>query len=180
MTEPTPSNPRQPNPRRPDPSPSEATAAPAAPTGRNYWPLGIVGMLLTVVVANVIMVSIAHRTPPILESDNAYEAGQKHDAVLAERAAAAALGWQVEVRQAPDGLWWTLRDSAGKPVVGLAGQVSLSRADTEQHDAIAAFEEVEPGDYRATWAGVPGHYRARVELTREAERWIATRQMNLK
>lgn len=152
----------------------------APPTGRNYWPLGIAGMLMTVVVANVIMVSIAHRTPPILESDNAYEAGQKHDAVLAERAAAAALGWTVEVHQAADGVWWTVRDKAGAPVVGLAGQLSLARADTDRHDATTPFEEVKPGAYRAAWRGAPGQYQARVELTRADDRWIATRRMNLK
>lgn len=170
MTDPNP-NQSQPNPNQSDPN---------QPQGRNYWPLGIVGMLLTVVIANVIMVSIAQRAQPILESDNAYEAGQQHDAVLADRAAAAALGWKVEVHQASDGLWWTLRDAADKPVEGLAGQVNLTRGDTERHDANMAFEEITPGAYRAAWAGASGQYRARVELTRAAERWIGTRQMNLK
>ena len=153
---------------------------PTQPHGRNGWPWGIAGMLLSVVVVNVIMVSIAQRTQPILESDNAYEAGQKHDSVLAERAAAAALGWQAEVRQAPDGLWWTLRDTRGQPVQGLSGQLSLERADTQRHDMILPFKEVTPGAYRAEWSGAPGQYQARVELTRGADRWIAARRMNLK
>lgn len=147
---------------------------------RNLWPWLIVSMLAMVIIANAIMIVVSSSTPPLLEADDAYEAALKHDAVLAERAAAAALGWTSVVEQRADGLWWTVKAAGGAPVEGLRGEVALNRADTTAHDAKLAFVEVTPGQYRADWRGAPGEYRARVALSRGEERWVATRRMQLR
>lgn len=147
---------------------------------RNPWPWFIGGLLLTVVVANAIMLTIATGTPPILEDDDAYQTSLRYDEVIAARAAAKALGWRAEVQQADGRLEWRMLDAQAQPVRGLAGQLVLRRADTAQHDRTLALAEAAPGVYRADWAGTPGAYRVDVQLDRGDERWIETREMRLR
>lgn len=144
------------------------------------WPWLVVGILGSVVIVNVIMLYFATRQPPLLESDDAYETSLTYDQVLAARQATAALGWSAVVEQRPDGLRWTFTDRAGAPIQGLAGQISLSRADTRAHDRTVPFAEVTPGSYQAAWDGAPGQYRAEIELKRGEERWVESRQMQLR
>lgn len=147
---------------------------------RNPWPWFVGALLLTVVIANAIMLTIATGTPPILEADDAYKASLTHDAVIATRAAAEALQWRAEVQQADGRLEWRMLDAQAQPVRGLAGQLVLRRADSTRHDRTLALAEAAPGVYRADWTGTPGAYRVDVQLERGAERWVEIREMRLR
>jgi nitrogen fixation protein FixH len=146
----------------------------------NPWPWFIGGLLMTVVIANAIMLTIATGTPPILEDEDAYESSLTYDQVIAAREAARALNWRAEVQQIDGRLEWRMLDAQAQPVRGLAGQLMLRRADTQQHDRTLTLAEAKPGVYRAEWAGQPGAYRVDIQLERGAERWVATREMRLR
>ncbi|WFE69327.1 FixH family protein [Thiomicrospira sp. R3] len=55
------------------------------------------GILLTVVLVNSFMVSMAITTAPGLVIDNFYERGKNHAAIMARRTEMEAMGWQLDV-----------------------------------------------------------------------------------
>lgn len=131
---------------------------------RNRWVGGIVGGLGLVVVANVVMVSIATKNRPILEADEAYKEGLKYQDVIDERARVAELGWKVHVEACPEGagactIAFEVRDREGQTVGGLTGEVRVERLDDAASDRSATLT-----------AEGPGRYTARVDL-RRAGRW---------
>lgn len=146
-------------------------------TRRNLWPLGIAGGLLSVVAANVVMVVVAQGSPPIVETEDAYEAGLKHEAVLAEARASAALGLRAQVVTEAGAVEISLHDQGLAPVVGLEGTARLTRADTTSQDAELALKEVAPGRYAAPFGGRPGLYRLEARLTDGGRTWVTDQRV---
>ena len=142
---------------------------------RNLWPLGIAGGLGLVVVVNLAMVMVARSSPPIVETEDAYEAGLHHEDVLAEARASAALGWSAEVSQAGEEVSIVLKDRDHTPVAGLRGQVALTRGDTRSQDAQVAVVERSTGTYTAPFAGRSGVYRLETRLTDGTRTWVDRR-----
>lgn len=145
---------------------------------RNLWPLGVVGGLATVVIANVIMVIIATKNPQALETKDAWKDGQAYQQVLDERAAAARQQWKVEVAVKEAEVWFRVLDAEGKPVTGLGGQVRATRADTAELDYEVEVRQVDPGLYTAPLK-LPrsGLWRLNTELSGAAGKWFDERRI---
>ena len=146
---------------------------------RNLWPFGVAGGLLLVVVVNIVMVVVAQGSPPIIETTDAYEAGLKHETVLAEARASAALGFQAQITTAGGAVEIVLHDPAQAPVTGFTGSVRLTRADTRSQDADLTLTEAGPGRYQAAFKGRGGIYRLEARLTDGQRTWVTDRRLRI-
>lgn len=99
---------------------------------RSWWPYGIVGGLGVVAVANAIMITCALQNPSVRVSEDPYGDSLDYDRVIAERDAAKALGWTVELSPCSNEACTVsllVRDADGRPVDGLAGTIRAERGD---------------------------------------------------
>jgi len=147
------------------------------PPRRSLWPYAIIASLLGVVAVQAVLVTVATRNAPVLESETAYADALDHDAVMQARAASAALGWQVTVDVMPDGVVYRVVDRRGLPVRGLSGTLRMVRADTAAADAEVAFEEQAPGIYRAARSASEGVYRLAARLEGGPDPFVDTRRV---
>ncbi len=144
----------------------------------NPWPWGIGLGLLTVFVVNGLMLYIANREKPVIETKDYYEEGLTYDRVIETQRASAALGWSAAVELADDGVRYVLRDRTGNAVTGLQGALAMRRADTTAFDVEAAFEEVAPGVYLGPRAKARGLYRLQARLDNDAGApWVDERKL---
>jgi nitrogen fixation protein FixH len=137
-----------------------------------------------VFVANGIMVSKALEHPSAPAAKDHYVEAEHYDEVLAEREAAAALGWTVDVQACPRGvdsgcaLTITVADRDGAPVPGLSGSVAASRADTTALDRTGTLEAAAPGRYRTVLdLAEGGAYRFELRLTGGDAPWVGSRDV---
>lgn len=145
---------------------------------KNPWPWGVGIGLLMVVGANAAMLTIAVRNAPVLEREQYYEASLVHQATIDARRASAALGWQATVEVAADGVRYRILDAEARPVVGLRGELRLTRADTEAADGTLPLVEAAPGEYRgALGATHRGVLRAEARLEGGAVPWLDERRL---
>lgn len=151
---------------------------------RSYWPLGIAASLGVVFVANAIMISQAIDHPSAPAAEDHYLESEHYEEVLAEREAAAAMGWSVDVKACPDGFVDTchvtvaVTDASAKRVSGLSGSVAASRADTTDLDRTATLEAAAPGVYRAVLElGEGGQYHLDLRLNGAETPWVGQRQI---
>ncbi|MCB9539312.1 MAG: FixH family protein [Myxococcales bacterium] len=150
------------------------------PTKRpfNPWPWGIGLGLMVVFVANGIMLYIANREKPVIETTRYYEEGLEYDRVMEAQRASAALGWSAAVELVEDGVRYELRDRTGGAVTGLQGALAMRRADTTAYDVEAAFQEIAPGVYLGPRAKARGLYRLDARLDNDAGApWVDQRKL---
>lgn len=156
-----------------------------APKTRNWWPIGIVAGLGVVFVANAIMITLALRNPSVMASEDPYGDALDYDRVIAERAATAALGWQVEFDVCTQGpspapergcvVTFTVRDRDGHAVEGLSGAIEARRGDDAALDRVASVSERGEGRYEAVLAlARPGLYELSVHLDGGPSPWVAS------
>lgn len=137
--------------------------------GRSVW-VGIIAGLGFVVTANAVMITIAVRNPPALATEDHYGDGMRYDEVIASRTQSEALGWRVVVEpcrydEASCRFRVEVRDAEGRAVPGLAGDLSLRRADTAAFDRVAKVKIAGPEHYEAdVELGAAGLYEVSIDL----------------
>ena len=126
-----------------------ATATTTAGSAR-AWPIGIVVGLGAVVLANVVMISIALSNPAVPADADHWQASLEWDRELTQRSRSAALGWRIEgLERSPEGLSLSLVDAEGRPLLGLLGALSIERGDSDRFDAQLELRELGAGRYLA-------------------------------
>ena len=140
---------------------------------------GVVGFFMVVVGVDTGFLVMAYRTYPGQVSRTPYEDGTAYNTKLAQLAAQAKLGWTVSAGVTPDGqVLVQVRDRAGAPVSGLAGQGKLERPATEAGRITPRFREAAPGDYLARPGRLMGAWDLTVALTDKAgHRFEAERRL---
>lgn len=122
---------------------------------RGWWyPWIFVAGMAVVVIVNVVMMTLAIKTFPGLETSDAYQKGLAYNQTLAEAREQEARGWTAEVAFAPDAqrkgdLRIVLRDRQGRPLDGFAVAVALARPTVGGHDVAAALAPLGGGAYGA-------------------------------
>lgn len=140
---------------------------------------GVVAFFLVVIAVDAGFLVMAYRTFPGEVSRTPYEDGTAYNKKLAQLAAQAKLGWTVAAGLNPDGeVLVRVRDRAGAPVTGLAGQAKLERPATESGRITPRFAEAAPGDYLARPGRLMGAWDLTVVLTDKAgHRFEAERRL---
>lgn len=135
----------------------------------------------TIFFANAIMMRWAVSTFRGTESDTAYRDGLIYNRELAASRRQDALGWSVDahVRRGADGaaiIEVGVRDSAGRPIAGLAGQARLAHPADKAQDRSADFAALGNGRFRADISEVPaGQWDLIVDFDRDGERVFLSR-----
>jgi nitrogen fixation protein FixH len=118
---------------------------------RSPWPWAIVAGLGVVFLANGIMLYLANKHAPVIETTNYYEKAVDHQTVIDARAASATLGWSAEISGDGQEVRYVLKDAAGQPVTGLTGAVMFRRNETNTMDRPAPIVASQPtGTYTVT------------------------------
>lgn len=123
--------------------------------GRYRWiPWVFVGAMTVVVVVNAGLVYFALRRPVGIVAASPYEAGLKFNAVLAQQARQASIGWRVAAGYFPAGdrtgtVAIDIRDKAGTVIRGLQPRITLLRPVDVVDPVIVALAETSPGRYAA-------------------------------
>ena len=141
---------------------------------RSPWPWAIVAGLGVVFLANGIMLYLANKHAPVIETDNYYEKAVDHQTVIDARAASAKLGWTVEINGGGDEVRYVIKDATGQPVTGLTGEVTFRRNETNTLDRPAPIVPSQPP---GTYAIKPpsakaGLWRLEARFTRGASLWV--------
>src|SRR4051812_19722272 len=98
-----------------------------APPWQPHWiPSLLVAGVAVVIAVNGGMIYLAGRSFPGAV-DNAFQRGAAYNHVLAEARREAELGWRVDARSEPGGIWLTIRDKQGEPLEALAVTASVER-----------------------------------------------------
>lgn len=169
------------NPARPAPERGRARA------WSNPWVLGWIGLVVTVLIANAIMIVLAVTTSPGLVVEDYYERGRNHAEALARHASEAELGWRIELI-APErvalGLpsqWQVLAtDGQGLPLRAAEVQVHAYRPADARRDFSVQALEVEAGRYRAELHfGLRGVWDLVVEVRREGHPYRLARRVTV-
>lgn len=113
-------------------------------------PIAIVVGLGVVVIANVIMISLALSRPSIPATTDHWAESLVWEQELERRAHSRALGWSVrELARDRDALALSITDADHQPITGLSGSVTLRRADRGTDDHTLTLIEVHVGRYRS-------------------------------
>lgn len=146
----------------------------------NPWPWMILAAVLTVIAANVILVYIANRNPPVLETTAYYEKAVTHQATIDERTQSLTLGWHAKVAVTDGRLRYVITDAQGAPVTGLSGVVGLKRNETTALDASLTLTEASPGTYEGTPADTrAGVWRLEARFDGGPSPWLDERSLRL-
>ncbi len=121
------------------------------------WLLAFFGVVM---VMNAVMITLAIRTLPGTEVDNAYQAGLKYNSEISAAQAQNARGWKVGAELVRDAdahaaIRIEARDKTGAPLTGLAMSARLMRPIDSRADRVFAITEREAGIYRGGAADVP-------------------------
>lgn len=143
------------------------------------WPIAIVAVLGSTVVANVALLIATHGDASQVEPDY-YRKAVTWDSTLAARRRSDALGWSAEARLGDlDGrgnavLEVRLADRSRRSVAGARTLVTAVHNLDPSHPVRAALVETEPGSYRAEVAlARAGLWELRLDAVRGGERFIA-------
>ena len=149
-------------------------------TGRTVL-LSILAFFAVIIGVNVTMMTLAIKTLPGTEVDNAYGAGLAYNREISAAQAQDALGWKVaaHVEREADGhgrIGIEARDASGSPVTGLAFFARLSRPIDQRADQRIALTERERGVYRGNADNVAaGQWDLVIEADRGSERMFRSR-----
>lgn len=119
-----------------------------------WYPWIFVGGMAVVVVVNVVMMTLAVKTFPGLETKDAYQKGLEHNKALAKARQQAERGWKVELdfpaeTGKPADLAVTFRDKQGQPVEGLTVEADFVRPTVAGYDFRVKLEPRGNGTYAA-------------------------------
>lgn len=145
------------------------------------WPIGIVVILSTTVIANLAVMRIANNDPAFAIEPDYYKKAVAFDSTMAQERRSNALGWVASTRIAPvtDGaatrLHVTLRDEASQPVVGAT--VLVTALFNARANALinATLVEDSAGVYSAPMAiSTPGEWEVRITATRDTSHFMTS------
>lgn len=144
------------------------------------WPIGIVLILATSVIANFAVMRIAANDPSFAVEPDYYAKAIAYDSTLAQARINSELGWTAFASIAPDStgqvvLSVRLATRDGESVEGASvSAVALFVARASEADSVV-LREATPGDYRASIARPhDGRWEVRVVASRDSERFTAT------
>ena len=141
------------------------------------WKLVPVAVLLPTVLFAAWRIAVALDDPHFAVAEDYYVAAEDHDALVAARRAAAALGWEAELAAPALGaevVELTLRDGAGAPLAGAAGTLRAFHNAYPGQAREVAWEELGEGRYRAAVAlDRPGQWRFDLRFTQGEDAWTA-------
>ena len=153
----------------------------AMPEARSPWrwfPWGVAGCMLVVIIVNVGMAWSAYSTFPGKPASNGFSESNKYNRIMEKADQEAAHGWKLDANT--EGGQAILR-LGGRDGAGLSGAQVAARAvrplGDEQATALA-FKEVAPGIYRAT-TKLPdrGQWDLMVEIVQDSNALHATRRV---
>lgn len=131
-------------------------------TNRYRWiPWAFAGCMTVVIAVNAVLVYFATREPVGIVAASPYEAGLKFNAVLAQQARQASLGWQVSAGFFTKGdrtgmVAIDVRDRNGQALHGLKPRITLSRPVEVVDPVVVTLSEAGGGRY-ATTVTLPLH-----------------------
>src|SRR5262249_27469984 len=158
----------------------DAGTSKARLTGRTVL-LSILAFFAVIIGVNVTMMTLAIKTLPGTEVDNAYGAGLAYNREISAAQTQDARGWRVaaHVERKPDGhgsIDIEAHDASGSPLTGLAFSARLSRPTDQRADHRIALTERERGVYRGTAENVSaGQWDLVIEADRGSERVFLSR-----
>ncbi len=158
---------------------------------RGWWyPWIFVGLMGLVVVVNAIMATLAVKTFPGLQSDDAYNEGLRYNDTLAAQREQGKRGWRMDVQAASsvtsDGrhdaeVTVSFVDRDGYPVDYLSIDASLIRPTAAGFDQALSFERRAAGLYVAKVAlPFAGQWDARINAHRDEETYQTIRRLFVK
>ncbi|MET0104641.1 MAG: FixH family protein [Sedimenticola sp.] len=132
----------------------EQTSANKQHALRSPWILGIIGMLIIFVIANIIMITLSLDRPGLVD-DNYYDRGQNYEKnMLKRQAKVREMGWQTRIEEPeyadvgkPVSYGFRVKDKEGKPVVADSVTFYVYRPSDQKEDFSLPMKEVEPGYY---------------------------------
>lgn len=148
-----------------------------------WYPWIFVAGMAVVVAVNAVMITMALKTFPGLETTDAYQKGLAYNRTLAEAREQEARGWTSQIVFAPGGpqkgdLKFTLRDSQGQPLDGFAVEASLVRPTVGGHDFAVTLAPQGSGVYVAPVAfPLAGRWTVVIAATRGEETYQETQKI---
>ncbi|OOZ36034.1 FixH family protein [Solemya velesiana gill symbiont] len=123
---------------------------------RSPWILGIIGMIIIFVTANIVMITLSLDRPGLVD-DNYYDRGQHYEKnMLKRQAKVREMGWQTKVEEPeyadigkPATYGFRVTDKAGKPVEADSVTFYVYRPSDQDQDFSLPMKQVEPGYYKA-------------------------------
>lgn len=155
---------------------------------RGWWyPWIFVGLMGLVIAVNAVMATLAVKTFPGLQSEDAYNEGLRYNDTLAMQREQAKRGWRMDVQAASsataDGrheaeVTVSFVDRDGYPVDHLSIDATLIRPTAADFDRTLSFERRAAGQYVAN-VTLPfaGQWDARIEARRDEESYRTTRRL---
>ncbi len=134
----------------------------------------LIAFFIVVASVNAVMMTIAVRTMPGVDTKSAYEASQTYNAAIARAREQDERGWRADVvigRSGPDrSVRLELKDRNGAPVRKLDLQATLAHPADRKADLTTVMAEISPGIYQGAFAGVhEGEWNLQL-LARDDER----------
>lgn len=150
-------------------APSGPPKAKAAFTLKGWHVLAmLVAFFGVIATVNGVMMTLAMRSMPGIETRSSYEASQKFNTLLAAQEAQNALGWQVDlsrVRFEHGEILVHVRDRAGAAQSGLDITVTLAHPADARRDHTVRLTQKGAGDYSAPLPALPpGQWRVELEI----------------
>lgn len=130
-------------------------------TGRHMLVL-VLAFFAVIIAVNGALAYFATSTWSGLLARNGYVASQDYNGVLDAAAQQQRQGWRSELEAGPDGLEFTLRDAAVRPLDGLAVSAHISRRIHEGEDHEVALESRGEGQYAYRGAIAAGAWRVEI------------------
>lgn len=156
-------------------------ARPARPiTGRDVL-FCMIAFFAVIIAVNIVMMVLAIRTMPGLETKSAYEASQRFNRELDKIAAQDGRAWQVDIAlgDAAKGIPFAIeaRDRDGRPLAGLDVIVRFERPADQRFDQRIALEAHGAGRYLAARPALaPGQWIVTAEIARGGEVMFVSRR----
>jgi nitrogen fixation protein FixH len=163
----------------------------AKPRQRGWWyPWLFVGFMLVVVAVNAVMATLAVRTFPGLQTEDAYNKGLRHNDTIADGRSQEQRGWRMSLEvkplaASPEGgrdaeVVVAFVDRDGQPLERLDVAAVLHRPTVAGFDRSVSLEPRGGGVYAGTLAlPFAGQWDARVTARRDADTHQATQRLFL-
>lgn len=134
----------------------------------NPWPTGLFVSLLTFVVVQLSVVTMATTSFEGLDDVEYYRHGVEYGQEIARQRMQKELGWKLDPQWSREQLHLAIVDADGKPVTRAKVQAVAGRPATLKDDQALTLEEFGPGLYRAPLTLSPGEWRIRLEISKGA------------
>jgi nitrogen fixation protein FixH len=143
-----------------------------------WFPLGLVGALLTVFAVNGGMIYAAVHTFPGSAGEDGFDLSNQYDRVLADTARQASLGWQVRMELgAGPHLLLALTDRNGKALDAARIEAQAERPVGPPSTTKLALRQVADGRFTSQEALAPGQWTVTVSIIRNGQVLNATERL---